>query len=146
MSRGSLAVVGALALTAAATSASVAGAAPASKLRATLSGATEIPEGDADGRGTFRASFRRGRLCYTLTAARIGTPAAAHIHRGTARQNGDIVVDLRPAFRGGKASRCVRVASGLRRAIRAHPSRYYVNVHTQALPAGAIRGQLRRQR
>jgi hypothetical protein len=146
MSRGSLALLGAVALTAAATGATAAGAAPATKLRATLSGANEIPSGDADGRGTFRASFRRGRLCYTLTYARIGMPVAAHIHRGTARQNGDIVVDLLPRFRRGEASRCVRVAPGLRRAIRTNPSRFYVNVHTQALAGGAIRGQLRRAR
>jgi len=112
------------------------------RLSATLRGRSEPAGGARFGRGTFRASFRGGRLCYALRYSGLRRPIAAHVHRGVARQNGAIVVDLAPAFRGRRASGCVAVRGRLRRAILADPAGYYVNVHTRRLPSGAIRGPL----
>jgi hypothetical protein len=118
-------------------------AASSGKLTATLSGAKEIGGGAPGGKGTFSASFKSGKLCYTLKFSKLPQPVAAHIHKGTAKQNGDIVLDLKPAFKSGKASRCVAVKASLATAIRKQAGGYYVNVHTQKFPGGAARGQLR---
>ena len=120
-------------------------------LFAELSGANELtPQGqrgagDDNGRGSFSLTFDGGKICFGLTVANIGKPLAAHIHKGGPKVSGDIVVDLKNYPAGGNpgaSSGCVSARRALRRAIQRHPGRYYVNVHTKAYPAGAIRGQL----
>ena len=44
----------------------------------------------------------------------------------------------------GRSSKCYGVDKALAAAIIANPAGYYVNVHTNAYPKGAIRGQLAR--
>jgi hypothetical protein len=44
----------------------------------------------------------------------------------------------------GTSEGCARIAPDLAAAIQANPSEYYVNVHSQAHIAGAVRGQLGR--
>ena len=107
-----------------------------------LSGAVEVPgPGDANGRGQFSWSVDGSTLCYLLSAQRIGTAAAAHIHRGKVGVAGPVVVELTAP---NKASAdCLTISSTLATAIKAHPRRFYVNVHNVPHPAGAIRAQLR---
>lgn len=114
-----------------------------SKVSATLSGKNELGQGAANGKGTFTGTFSGTRFCYKLSFSGLDQPMAAHIHKGTAKQNGNIVLDLQPTFKNGKASRCVTAKSSLAAAIRRTPSGYYANVHTKKYPDGAIRGQLR---
>jgi hypothetical protein len=122
------------------------GGSSSSSFRSSLNGDKEVGDGDPNGRGTFTARFSGGRLCYTLRFTGLDDPIAAHVHRGRSTQNGAVVVDLRPRFTdAGARSRCVSVAATLRRSIRNGPSRFYVNVHTERYPDGAIRGQLRRR-
>ncbi|MDP9347276.1 MAG: CHRD domain-containing protein [Actinomycetota bacterium] len=135
-------VFAALALICLVAGTAVAGAASSAKLSATLSGKKELGKGAPAGKGTFTAAFKSGKLCYALKFSGLSKPVAAHIHKGTAKQNGNIVVDLQPTFHNGAAARCVSIKASLATAIRKHASAYYVNVHTQKLPNGAIRGQL----
>ena len=117
-----------------------------SGFRASMNGDKEVGDGDGNGRGTFTARFDGGRLCYTLRFTGLDDPIAAHIHRGRSTRNGPVVVDLRPRFNAtGARARCVSVAAALRRSIRNGPGGFYVNVHTERFPDGAIRGQLRRR-
>jgi CHRD domain len=113
-------------------------------LFAVLTGAKEPEGGDPNGRGSFTAIVDGNQLCYGLTNRNIEDPAAAHIHRGTRRVAGDVVVPLQQPSTGdpGASSDCVQVARPLARAILRNPNRYYVNVHTAGFPDGAIRGQL----
>jgi hypothetical protein len=119
-------------------------------LFAVMSGKKEVsPEGDKgagdrDGRGSFSATFDGNELCYGLTVKNIATPVAAHIHRGSPRVAGPIVLPLTQPATGdpGASSDCVDVPSALARAIRKNPSKFYVNVHTGDFPGGAVRGQL----
>jgi CHRD domain len=117
---------------------------------AVLTGAKEVSPGgdrgagDSNGRGSFSAVFDGRRLCYGLTNKDIQDPIAAHIHVGSAREAGDVVITLEQPSSGdpGASSACVRVARPLVRAILADPADYYVNVHTGDFPGGAVRGQL----
>ena len=96
--------------------------------------------GDPDGTGhaTVRLNRSAGRVCAVITWSRIGTPTAAHIHRAS---DGTVKVDLTGSVTDG--ARCATgVAPRLVRRITEHPRRYYVNVHNQAYPAGAVQGTL----
>ena len=93
---------------------------------------------DGTGRATVRLNRSAGRVCAEITWSRIGTPTAAHIHRAS---DGAVKVDLTGSVTDG--ARCTTgVAPRLVRRITEHPRRYYVNVHNQAYPAGAIQGTL----
>jgi CHRD domain len=120
-------------------------------LFAVLSGKKEISPttgekgaGDPDGRGTFSGMFDGNQLCFGITVKNISTPIAAHIHRGSPRQNGPIVVTLVHPASGdpGASSGCTAVEGSLAQAIQRNPRRYYVNVHTGDFQGGAVRGQL----
>src|SRR4051794_1746427 len=112
---------------------------------ATLTGAKEVPgPGDPNGRGSVVITFKKaaGKVCANATWKRIGTPLAAHIHKGGPRVSGDVVVDLSSAVTGG--AHCVSAPRATIRRINTHLKRYYFNIHTGAFQAGAIRGQLHR--
>jgi CHRD domain len=126
-------------------------------LFARLNGRNEIgPDGrrgagDPDGRGGFTALVAGGEVCFGLTVDDIDTPVAAHIHRGKRRENGPIVVTLIAPSSGdpGASSGCVPPDGGdtaVLQEILKHSNRFYVNVHTEAFPNGAIRGQLKHRR
>jgi hypothetical protein len=141
---GGLAGVAALA-TAALVALPASGTAPAgSAFYAKLDGEHEAPHADPDGYGTFSATFNGTKLCYGLTVDKIGTPNAAHIHKGAVGVNGAIQVALTAPTNGtaGASSKCVTVPSAVASAIKASPGKYYVNVHNGAFPNGAVRGQL----
>jgi hypothetical protein len=93
--------------------------------------------GDRDGAGVAHVKVLATKVCWSYRTQRIGTPVAAHIHAGVAGSNGPVVVPL------AAGSGCVDISRDLARSIKAHPGRYYLNVHTAAFPGGAIRGQLR---
>jgi CHRD domain len=117
---------------------------------ATMRGSNEKPKGPASARGTFTVEFRRGQACYRMSVSGLGArPVAAHIHKGAAGTNGNIVIDLKPTFRGTSprvSAKCVPAKASVVSAIRRNPSGFYANVHTAKNPGGAARGQLRRDR
>jgi hypothetical protein len=116
---------------------------------AVLDGEHENPDADLDGYGTFSASFRGNVLCYGIQVANIGTPTAAHIHAGGVNVNGPIRVGLTAPTTGlqGASAKCQSVpaaqASAIKQSVANNPTAgFYVNVHTDQFPNGAIRGQL----
>ena len=115
---------------------------------AQLSGASEVPgPGDPDGSGTamLRLSLEAGEMCFDLTASNIGPATAAHIHEGAEGVAGEVVVPLEPAPAEGSSSGCIsEVDKALLQNIIENPEQYYVNVHNEEFPDGAIRGQLGR--
>jgi hypothetical protein len=115
----------------------------------TLTGAAEVPgPGDADASGTAFITLNQGQgeVCFDLSWAGIdGTVTAAHIHIGDPTVAGPVVVPLftDAALSGtGSASGCVSASEELIKAIRQDPENYYVNIHSDVFPAGAVRGQL----
>jgi hypothetical protein len=127
-------------------------------LFAVLSGGNEVSDqgeanaGDRNGYGSATVILDgTDALCFAITVNNIDTPTVAHIHEEKAGVNGDIVVGLTIPASGepGTSSGCINVGEGtpvlteeVLRRIRANPSRFYVNVHNEAFPGGAIRGQL----
>jgi hypothetical protein len=135
-----------------------------SALSAYLTGKAEVNDdgedgaGDPDAKGT--ASFlvaNERTICYGFALRGAEAPNAAHIHKGVAGRNGDIVIDFtkgvpkdasgQPAGDPGASSGCKVLEGGelasLRR-ILSNPKGYYVNFHTPSFPDGAVRGQLSR--
>jgi hypothetical protein len=114
-----------------------------------LTGAAEVPgPGDPDASGTAFITLNQGQgeVCFDLSWAGIdGTVTAAHIHIGAPTVAGPVVVPLfAGSFEGtDSASACVSgVSEELIKAIRQDPENYYVNIHSDVFPAGAVRGQL----
>ncbi len=102
--------------------------------------------GDAASAGIAVVEVSGNTVSYALFYFGSESPTAAHIHQGTAGQNGSIVVDLAPSFSaiggGFVATGTVTMPAQVATAIRENPAAYYVNVHTSAFPAGAARAQL----
>jgi hypothetical protein len=126
--------------------ASGAGAQDSTELVARLSGANERPgPGDPGGTGRVWLYADNGQACYTITWRDIGAPNAAHIHKGAAGVAGPVVATLFNTQQSGRrAEYCTSdYDPDVAAAVIAHPSDYYVNLHNDEYPGGAIRGQLR---
>jgi hypothetical protein len=113
----------------------------------TLTGAAEVNaqgvrnQGDPDGIGTatLRINPGLGQVCWTITVSGVEPITMAHIHIAPPTAPGPIVVPLNP-YTGG----CTDVDRDIALAIIRTPDVYYVNVHNDPFPAGALRGQLSR--
>ena len=103
--------------------------------------------GDLNSLGTFSAIVSSGKLCYGLTIRGVDTPVAAHIHRGSTKVAGPVVIPLTQPAEGdpGANGACVDVEDKLLTELLRHPSRFYVNLHTAKFPNGSTRGQLKVQ-
>jgi hypothetical protein len=124
-----------------------------------LSGAQEVNGGDAAGSALFVMVAGQKQLCYALITRNLSTaPIASHIHIAPAGTNGPISIALgTPAAANSSESACIAVQPDANetpanatqtltrteeQTIIANPAGFYANVHTQALPGGAIRAQL----
>jgi hypothetical protein len=114
------------------------------KFSAKLSGSNEVGGGDPNGSGTAAVKTRGNEICFDLKWT--GFEAImAHIHKGPAGKNGDVVVPFftsESPLDANSKSGCVTAKESLVKAISANPSNYYVNVHSPEFPKGAARGQL----
>ena len=114
------------------------------KLKATLTGAAEVPgPGDSDGTGTAQLTLNAGKnqVCYELAVSNIGTATAAHIHTGAADAAGPVLLMLTPPPNGSSKD-CATLEREKIMDILKSPENYYVNVHNAEFPDGAVRGQL----
>lgn len=132
-------------------------------LQADLGGRSEVASdtsnnrivGDPNGRGeayVFGIDGDPNTLCYVLTVDKIDPATAAHIHKGAEGTNGPVVVNL-AAPGNGNAADCLTegeegkfVGDQTVAEILSDPGSFYVNVHNDAYPGGAIRGQLAPER
>ena len=145
-----LAVLGALLLALPASGATPAGGtsgceAPLATLEASLTGEQEVPgPGDEDGSGSAVVKVFKKKVCYRLTVENIEPATAAHIHLGLRGEAGPVVATLEPP-KDGTSRASVEIPRALSLGLREHPRRYYVNVHNEPFPGGAVRGQLHRR-
>jgi len=103
-----------------------------------LSGANEVGGGDPDGTGTafLTLDSATNQISWNIVVANLDTFTLDHIHQGAAGVNGGVVIDFSATLIGGPIFDA-DVANVI-----ANPSGYYVNVHTNTFPGGAIRGQI----
>lgn len=116
-------------------------------LTAQLAGVNEVPgPGDPAGSGSFRGTIvmneAAGELCYQLEVADLSSQVtAAHIHAGAEGQSGAVHISLDAPI-GGPVDACTAVNATELVPLMDDPSQFYVNVHSQGHPDGAVRGQL----
>lgn len=100
-------------------------------------------EPNAKGTAVVRIRKDAGLVCYRLHVESVTLPtAAAHIHRGGAGVNGPVVVPFTAPAADGNSSGCATTAAPVIDEIIGNPPGFYINVHTNEHPAGAIRAQL----
>ena len=112
-----------------------------------LTGSAEVPgPGDPDGSGKVQLTFNPGKnqICYELKVEGVDTPTAAHIHEAVAGKAGPPVVTLMVPGTGSSKD-CATAPQKTILAILKDPANYYVNVHNDEYPGGAVRGQLGRE-
>ena len=117
------------------------------ELSAKLKGKDEVPgPGDNDGAGEaqLETKIAKSKLCYLVEFEDIGTATAAHVHKGAKGEDGKIVIPLFEEATESPAEDCIKVESERKlKKIAKNPAGFYVNVHTEEFPDGAIRGQLK---
>ena len=113
------------------------------KLMAELLGSNETAGGDEDGSGMFTARLNpgSGQLCYRYEVDDIDDVSGAHIHRGGAGVDGEVVVPLEIAD-NGVAEACTAVDKDFALELINGKGEFYVNIHDDNYPNGALRGQL----
>jgi CHRD domain len=116
------------------------------KVRAALTGNTEVPKakGAASAHGLFAGTYVENKtgavLKWKLTFSSLtGKALAAHIHRGKPGISGPVIVPLCGPCRTGQAG-TVKITKATVDALEGH--RAYVNVHTAKNAGGEIRGQV----
>jgi hypothetical protein len=117
-------------------------------LRVTLAAQNEVPQaGDTEmsGTGTVRLNPASGEVCPDLEITKPQGTAirAAHIHRGAVGTNGPVVIPFQSEADRIKDD-CVTADPALVTEVSQQPDGFYVNVHTERFPNGAVRGQLTR--
>ena len=116
---------------------------PVTVLQTELSGQEEVPgPGDPNGSGSATIIvIPPDTICYVLTAEGIEPATLAHIHQGEPGEAGPVVQGLEPPTSGASGG-CTETDPELVSDLQENPDEYYVNVHNEEYPEGAIRGQL----
>jgi hypothetical protein len=125
----------------------------ADELFAVMVGGNQIPvgTGSVNGHGSASVMKAGNLICFAALVAGIDTPTEFHIHSGAAGTNGpDIVQFVEPGgpiqFTPGSPSTASGCIAGVPKKtinqILQTPRNFYINVHTNQFPEGAIRGQL----
>jgi hypothetical protein len=105
----------------------------------------EIGQGDDDATGAALVAVYpdRGQVCFDIRVNNIDSVAsAAHIHEGTFGLNGPVLVGLAAPGEEGTVSGCAEADADSIALISENPTGFYVNVHNDEFPGGALRGQL----
>lgn len=117
---------------------------------ADLTPGDEVPgPGDPDATGRIEFTIvEADEWCFDMVVVGLGAaPTEAHVHAGAAGVAGDVVVPLgKPTSTEGDrdiwTDVCVAGDPTLVDQVFPDPAAFYVNVHTSAFPAGAVRGPL----
>lgn len=91
----------------------------------------------ASGLATLTLDADTDSISWSITASGLTLPlSGAHIHQAPAGVNGPVVINFSASLVGGP------IVDTDVDAVLANPTGFYVNLHNEIRPAGAIRGQL----
>jgi hypothetical protein len=123
-----------------------ASAAPATPTyTAVLYGSNENPAADPKAVGFAEVTLDpvANTVTFWLEAPDLDNVNASHIHRGAAGVNGPVVIPFNQPFPNGfSMGTTTGVAPSLIAEIMANPANFYVNIHNNQFPGGAVRGQM----
>ncbi|HEY0590789.1 MAG TPA: CHRD domain-containing protein, partial [Thermoanaerobaculia bacterium] len=126
-----------------------------------MEGASEIPAGDTNGMGFADLTLDGTTLRYAVVVFNIDQPMGMHIHRGRRGETSLPFITFPPGFTRYPgcpslgAPVCFErfvirgefeISGDDARALRDEPSNFYLHVHNDAPPAGAVRGQVQHAR
>lgn len=99
--------------------------------------------GDPGGGGTAQLILFpvREKSCYRLNVTNVEGVTAAHLHRASAGETGPVVRGLIAPRSGYSRERVKRYGKKAVRRIANNLSEYYVDVHTDGYPDGAVKAQ-----
>jgi hypothetical protein len=115
-----------------------------------LIGSTEVPgPGDPDGKATGTISLNPAPAIvnYDLDYTDLDKISLMHIHTGASGVGGPVFIDLDPPAGppgDGKLVGSATSTTGAINTVLNNPTGHYVNIHTGAFPAGAVRNQVKR--
>lgn len=129
------------------------GGGTAVSLVARLTGDQQVPgkdgraAGDRDGKAIALVKVKGDRVTFALSWNGVDRPARAHLHQGAVGSDGAVVADLfatpMPTSVYSAAGQTSLSSAALAERLRRDPDGFYVDLHTDAFPGGAVRGQLR---
>lgn len=112
-------------------------------------GSEEVPgPGDLDGaaNGTLSLNPAPPIVNYDFTYTNLDTLSLMHIHTGAAGVGGPPLIDLDVTTTGGRGT-LIGSSTGTTEDINtvlADPTGFYINLHTDVFPSGAVRNQVKR--
>ena len=113
---------------------------------APFSGDQVVPgPGDPDGAGGVHVSVgtKTGTLCFFSDTANISTPITSmDLHQGARGEVGRVVAVLHGFSNDPDTSGCLNVGRDQARDISKNRAGYYIDIHNQEFPEGAVRAQL----
>jgi hypothetical protein len=116
---------------------------PTTLYTVSMTGTAETPKGAPHGRGIAIIAFHgASTVCFRFSHLHGFLDATvAHIHSGPIGHAGPVLVALSS---GSKLHHrgCLAISPSVSRRIWEQPRAYYVNVHSQQYPRGAVRAQL----
>ncbi|MFH8931812.1 CHRD domain-containing protein [Streptomyces pristinaespiralis] len=117
-----------------------------------MTGAHEVPDAsgaavnDPDGKAVALMQVKGDRVVFAMQWQGF-VPSQGHIHEGAAGQNGDVKVPLfgtaMPESLHSAAGHTTVTDAALAKSLIEHPSGFYMNLHSEEFPGGAVRGQLK---
>ncbi|MER5502285.1 CHRD domain-containing protein [Streptomyces sp. NPDC002561] len=130
------------------TAAAEAARAPAVSLVARLAGDQDGPtRGDRDGRAVALVKVKGDRVTFALTWNGIGRPTGGHLHQDRPGSGGGVKAELfgtaMPASVNSAAGQTSVSSAVLARRLRTDPGGFFIDLHSEEFPRGAVRGRLR---
>ncbi len=108
-----------------------------------LTGTAEVPgPGAEEGAGDADVILGDGEVCVEADVTLDSPPMAMHIHDGDVDEAGPVVVDFGRPTREDGWSVCAEAEQSVIDEIAADPAGWYLNVHNEDFPDGAVRAQL----